>query len=89
VVLMAKNPILAAFLSFLLPGMGQIYVGKILFGLFLILLAFIISTLTIFLISIIFISIIGIILYVILWLYTIYDAYMSAQETSDVNSKDA
>jgi len=47
VVLMAKNPILAAFLSFLLPGMGQIYVGKILFGLFLILLAFIISTLTI------------------------------------------
>jgi TM2 domain-containing membrane protein YozV len=84
-VLMAKNPILAAFLSFLLPGMGQIYVGKILFGLLLILLAFIISTLAIFLISII-----GIILYIILWLYAIYDAYTSVQETSeDVKSTDA
>lgn len=82
---MVKNPILAAFLSFLLPGMGQIYVGKILFGLLLILLAFVISTLTIFLISII-----GIILYMILWLYAIYDAYTSAQETSDdVKSTDA
>ena len=77
---MVKNPILAAFLSFLLPGMGQIYVGKILFGLLLILLSFIISTLTIFLISIF-----GIILYVIIWLYAIYDAYTSAQATDPIN----
>jgi len=45
---MTKNPILAAFLSFLLPGLGQIYVGKTLFGLGLIVLTFIISTLAIF-----------------------------------------
>lgn len=28
---MAKNLILAVFLSFILPGLGQIYVGNILF----------------------------------------------------------
>ncbi|NYB25822.1 MAG: hypothetical protein HVN34_00590 [Methanobacteriaceae archaeon] len=72
---MAKNPILAAFLSFLLPGLGQIYVGKTLFGLGLIVLTFIISTLAIFLISFF-----GIIIYIIVWLYAIYDAYMSAQD---------
>jgi TM2 domain-containing membrane protein YozV len=70
---MAKNPVLAAFLSFLLPGMGQIYVGKILFGISLIVLSFLISTLTIA------ISIFGIILYVIIWLYAIYDAYLTAK----------
>jgi TM2 domain-containing membrane protein YozV len=72
---MAKNPILAAFLSFLLPGLGQVYVGKTLFGLGLIVLTFIISTLAIFLISFF-----GIIIYIIVWLYAIYDAYMSAQD---------
>jgi TM2 domain-containing membrane protein YozV len=72
---MAKNPILAAFLSFLLPGLGQIYVGKTLFGLGLIVLTFIISTLAIFLISFF-----GIIIYIIVWLYAIYDAYMSAHD---------
>ncbi|MEN6593241.1 MAG: hypothetical protein ABFC12_08385 [Methanobacterium sp.] len=72
---MAKNPILAAFLSFLLPGLGQIYVGKTVFGLVLIVLTFIISTLAIFLISFL-----GIIIYIIVWLYAIYDAYMSAQD---------
>lgn len=71
--LMAKNPILAAFLSFLLPGMGQIYAGKTLFGLGLIVLTFIVSTLTII------ISLFGIILYVIIWLYAIYDAYTSVK----------
>lgn len=79
---MAKNPILAAFLSFLLPGMGQIYVGKILFGLGLIVLAFIISTLTIFLISIF-----GIIIYIIIWLYAIYDAYMSVQALESADAE--
>lgn len=44
---MPKNPVLAAFLSFLVPGMGQIYSGKILFGVGLIILSFIVSTLTI------------------------------------------
>ena len=73
---MAKNPVLAAFLSFLLPGMGQIYNGKILFGLGLIILSFFISTLTIA------ISIFGIILYVIVWLYAIYDAYIGAKTMS-------
>ena len=74
---MVKNPALAAFLSFLLPGMGQIYDGKILFGIGLIVLSFIISTLTIL------ISIFGIILYIIIWLYAIYDAYITAKTLTD------
>ncbi len=74
---MVKNPVLAAFLSFLLPGMGQIYVGKTLFGIGLIVLSFIISTLTII------ISIFGIILYIIIWLYAIYDAYITAKNLID------
>jgi|GEM_PF-2946534 len=44
---MEKNPILAAFLSFLIPGLGKIYVGKISVGIGLIILAFIVSTATI------------------------------------------
>jgi TM2 domain-containing membrane protein YozV len=71
-----KNPVLAAFLSFLVPGMGQIYAGKILFGIGLIILSFIISTLTILL------TIFGIILYVIIWLYAIYDAYATVKNNN-------
>jgi TM2 domain-containing membrane protein YozV len=43
---MAKNPFLAAFLSFLIPGLGQIYDGKIMMGVILVIVALILSTAT-------------------------------------------
>ncbi|MGZ7116673.1 MAG: hypothetical protein ACXVHS_04380 [Methanobacterium sp.] len=67
---MAKNPFLAAFLSFLIPGLGQIYTGKIMIGIVFIVLALILSTATTLL------TIFAGILYIILWLYAIYDAYI-------------
>ena len=70
---MDKNPILAAFLSFLIPGLGEIYVGKISMGILLIILSFILSTATIVF------SIFAGILYIIIWLYAIYDSYNSAE----------
>jgi TM2 domain-containing membrane protein YozV len=72
---MAKNPFLAAFLSFLIPGLGQIYTGKIMMGIVLIITALILSTATTFL------TIFAGILYIILWLYAIYDAYVTAKAT--------
>lgn len=41
---MAKNPLLVAFLSFLWPGLGEIYTGKVLMVLGLIFLSLILST---------------------------------------------
>ncbi|MGZ7119949.1 MAG: hypothetical protein ACXVH2_09575 [Methanobacterium sp.] len=69
---MAKNPFLAAFLSFLIPGLEQIYTGKIMMGIVFIVLALILSTATTLL------TIFAGILYIILWLYAIYDAYITA-----------
>lgn len=73
---MAKNPFLAAFLSFLIPGLGQIYTGKIMMGIILIIAALILSTATTLF------TIFAGILYIILWLYAIYDAYVTANETT-------
>ena len=73
---MAKHPALAAFLSFLLPGLGQIYTGKIMMGIMLVIIAVILSTITT-----IFTIFTGI-LYIIVWLYAIYDAYMTAKATA-------
>lgn len=79
---MAKNPILAAFLSFLLPGLGQIYVGKILFGIGLIVLAFIVSS-----IATLITLYGGVIIYIIVWLYAIYDAYTTAQASQSTDAE--
>jgi TM2 domain-containing membrane protein YozV len=68
-----EKSILAAFLSFLIPGLGEIYVGKLSMGIRLIILAFIFSTATILF------SLFAGILYIIIWLYAIYDSYNSAQ----------
>jgi TM2 domain-containing membrane protein YozV len=62
-----KNPILAAILSFVIPGLGQVYNGQIVKGI-VIFVAFIIG---IFLV---------VIPGVIVWLYGIYDAYTTAQK---------
>lgn len=66
-----KSPGLAAVLSFFLPGLGQIYNGQIAKGLFFVVLAAVFGWLTV--------VVIGFLLYPILWVYGIYDAYKTAE----------
>ena len=67
-----KNPGLAAVLSFLIIGLGQIYNGQIGKGIGLIV-GMVIS-------AFLFVLLIGIPIYIILWLYSIYDAYNTAKK---------
>jgi len=60
-----KNETLAAILSFLIPGLGQVYVGKIGRGI------------TLFILS--FIGLFLVIGYIIVWAYSVYDAYRLAK----------
>jgi TM2 domain-containing membrane protein YozV/RNA polymerase subunit RPABC4/transcription elongation factor Spt4 len=66
-----KNPGIAAVLSFLFTGLGQIYNGQIGKGIMFIVIGFVC------LISVI--LVIGILLYPLFWIYNIYDAYKSAE----------
>lgn len=71
------NPILALIISFFLPGIGTIYAGNIIKGIIIFILALILGSLaTIFLVGIF-----AYILYIILWLYGMYDAYTLASTT--------
>ena len=71
------NPILALIISFFLPGIGTVYAGNIMKGLIIFIVAVILGALaTIFLLGII-----AYILYVIVWLYGMYDAYTTASAT--------
>ena len=67
-----KSPILAAILSFLIIGLGQVYLGLIKKGIILFVLAIVAGILTLVLV--------GWILWLIIWLYAIYDAYNSANK---------
>jgi TM2 domain-containing membrane protein YozV len=66
-----KNPGIAAVLSFLFTGLGQIYNGQIGKGIAFIVVGFVCLALVIVLI--------GILLYPLFWIYNIYDAYTSAK----------
>lgn len=66
-----KNPGIAAVLSFLFTGLGQIYNGQIGKGIAFIVVGFVCLVLVIVLI--------GILLYPLFWIYNIYDAYTSAK----------
>ena len=70
-----KNPILAAILSFLIVGLGQIYLGLTKKGIILFVAAFVSGILTLF--------IIGWLLWLIVWGYAIYDAYNSANKMNN------
>lgn len=65
-----KNPILALILSIFFPGIGQFYNGQPKKGIILIIAAIISVAL--------FIIMIGAVLYLIVWVYALYDAYTSA-----------
>lgn len=67
-----KNEGLAAILSFLFLGLGQIYNGQIGKGILFIILGVVFVLM--------FLVLIGIPLYVIFWVYNIYDAYNTAKQ---------
>ena len=67
-----KNTGIAAVLSALFPGLGQIYNGQISKAVLFIIVGFLLA-LTIFII-------IGIILYPLFWIYNVYDAYNTAKK---------
>ncbi len=66
-----KSPGIAAVLSFLIQGLGQIYNGQILKGLFLVVL----QAINVLLMNVL----IGFITYPIVLVYAVYDAYRSAE----------
>ena len=71
------NPILALIISFFLPGIGTVYAGNIMKGIIIFIVAVILGALaTVFLLGIV-----AYILYVIVWLYGMYDAYTTANAT--------
>jgi TM2 domain-containing membrane protein YozV/RNA polymerase subunit RPABC4/transcription elongation factor Spt4 len=67
-----KNPGIAAVLSFLFTGLGQIYNGQIGKGIIFVVVGIVCLILVVVLI--------GIILYPLFWIYNIYDAYTSAKK---------
>ena len=70
---MAKNPIIAAILSFIIPGLGEIYVGKTMMGIVFVIVVLILSA------AIYMVTFYAWIIYIVLWLYAIYDSYTSAK----------
>lgn len=67
-----KSSGLAALLSFLIIGLGQVYLGLTKKGIILFVLAIISGILMLF--------VIGFILWLLVWVYAIYDAYNSAEK---------
>jgi TM2 domain-containing membrane protein YozV len=67
-----KSEGLAAVLSFLIPGLGQIYNGEIGKGIGILVLAIILG--------ILFFLLVTMLILLILWIWNIYDAYSTAQQ---------
>ncbi len=65
------SPLVAVILSFFIPGLGQFYTGQLIKAVILFFLACIFGYLAIILI--------GIPFYIIVWLYSMYDAYIAAK----------
>ncbi len=68
------SPLIALALSFFIPGLGQFYTGQLLKAILLFGAAVIFGVL-----SLIYI---GIPFYLIIWIYSMFDAYTQAQEIS-------
>jgi len=73
----AKSPGVAAILSLLIPGLGQIYVGRVGRGL---LILFIVMPLTFVIASL---TLIFVFLPLIIWIWQIFDAYNLAKKYND------
>lgn len=70
-----KNPTLAAILSFLLIGLGQVYNGQVLKGIAF----FLLQGLNVFLTTLV----VGFIFIPVVWIVAIYDAYKTAQRINE------
>ena len=71
------SPIIALIISFFLPGIGTVYAGNIMKGIIIFIIALILGVLA----GIFLLGIVAWILYVIVWLYGMYDAYTTASVT--------
>lgn len=67
------SPIIAVILSLFIPGLGQFYTGQLLKAVLLFIAAVIFGGLSTILI--------GIPFYIIIWLYSMYDAYIAAKNS--------
>lgn len=67
------SPFVALVLSFFIPGLGQFYTGQLLKAIALFVLAAIFAFLSL--------ALIGIPFYLIVWLYSMFDAYNAAKES--------
>lgn len=67
------SPIIALILSFFIPGLGQFYTGQLMKAILLFILAVIFAGLSIVLI--------GIPFYLIVWIYSMFDAYTVARDS--------
>lgn len=67
-----KSPAVAALLSFLIPGIGQLYCGETKKGVIFFVLGIVFALSMVVLV--------GYVLYPIFWLYNIYDAYKTAKK---------
>jgi hypothetical protein len=67
------NPMLAVVISFFLPGIGSVYAGKTMMGIVIFVVALILFA------SVYFLGAIAYILYIIVWIYGMYDAYTTAK----------
>jgi TM2 domain-containing membrane protein YozV len=65
------SPLIAVILSFFIPGLGQFYTGQLMKALVLFVLAVVFGALSTILI--------GIPFYILVWLYSMYDAYNAAK----------
>jgi TM2 domain-containing membrane protein YozV len=70
-----KSPILGAILSFLIIGLGQVYLGLTKKGIILFVLAIVSGFLML--------LFVGYILWLLVWLYAIYDGYNSANKMNN------
>lgn len=67
------NPMLAVVISFFLPGIGSVYAGKTMMGIVIFIVAVILFA------SVYFLGAIAYVLYIIVWIYGMYDAYTTAK----------
>ncbi|EKQ54792.1 MAG: hypothetical protein B655_0601 [Methanobacterium sp. Maddingley MBC34] len=67
------NPMLAVVISFFLPGIGSVYAGKTMMGVVIFVVALILFA------SVYFLGAIAYVLYIIVWIYGMYDAYTTAK----------
>lgn len=70
------SPLIAVILSFFIPGLGQFYTGQLLKAIILFIAAIIFGILSTILI--------GIPFYLIVWVYSMIDAYNAAKESENL-----